>query len=121
MKQPTAYTAQLIRTAQAMETTKHGILDYSVHAPMLINKEKALAVLKRHSSRVSFRSAYGNMFDIGGEKLNHDPKIQGLGFKPDPNDRFLSTSDLSFRQGKVGIYIREQFPDPSKYEEAPEE
>ena len=66
--------------------------------------------------RVSFRSAYGNMCKVGGERLQHDAKISGLDAEPDPDDAFLSTSDLSFANGKVGEYIRSQFPDPSRWE-----
>ena len=44
-----------------------------------------------------------------------DVKVFDMDYVPiDPDD--LSTNDNTFKQGKVGEYIRAQFPKPSRFE-----
>ena len=63
-----------------------------------------------------FRSLYGNQFDIGGVNLP-DVKIAVINKEPDHEAELLSTADNSWLVGKIGAYIREQFPEPCIYEE----
>ena len=62
-----------------------------------------------------FRSLYGNIYKIGGRNLP-DPKIVNYKKQPEESAEFLSTNEKSFRYGLVGKFIRERFPNPSKYE-----
>ena len=90
-------------------------MNYAVHMPMLINKDKAREVLNTFSDVPMFRSLYGNYWSIGGIDRD-DVKITKPDVYPDPDTDWLSTSDGSFRYGKVGEFIRVQFPEASKYE-----
>lgn len=112
---PSAYTAQLRRTAKALQEADLPQLNYALHVPMLINKEKALKTLDRFPFVPMFRSLYGNMNHINGVDTE-DVKIATINKEPDPEAELLSTSDNSWLAGKVGAFIRERFPDKSKYE-----
>ena len=83
--------------------------------PILVNRAKALEVLEAFPDCPMFRSLYGNYHGIGGVE-RHDCKISTAKAVPDDCD-YVSTSDASFRTGAVGKYIRQQFPEPCKYEE----
>lgn len=47
----------------------------------------------------------------------HDVKIHEIDKGVDPEWGFLSTTDSSFANGKVGKYIREAFKERSRFEE----
>ena len=111
-----------IRLRQAdADLKKAGLttLNYEVHKPMLINRKKALEVLKAFPKTPCFRSLYGNYWHIGGIdkhdmkiKVENYPKIlavQGLW-------DFVSTDDLSFKNGNIGEFLREKFDKTSRFE-----
>ena len=110
-----AYTAQLRRTAEALESAGFQTRTYAMHIPMLINKENALETLARFPHVPMFRSLYGNMHDIGGENMP-DVKIATITEKPAEDAELLSTADNSWIVGEVGRFIRERFPEPCEYE-----
>ena len=94
-------------------------LNYEVHKPILINRKKALEVLKEFPRTPAFRSLYGNYFEIGGDS-RHDMKIKELKF---PNMfnvenkwEFLSSDDDSFEYGEVGEFIRRRFTEKTRFE-----
>lgn len=90
--------------------------NYALHIPMLINKEKGLEVLHAFPACQSFRNMYGNYCQIGG--INHeDCKIARTDLLPGDDWKMVSTSNDSFKKGKVGNFLRERFPEKSPYEE----
>lgn len=109
------YTDILKWTAKHLHDQKKDIKSYATHTPMLINRRKASIVLKSFSFPFSFRSVYGNFWKVPAKK-HADVKIVDLDICPDDSYEFLSTNEKSFAKGKVGEYIREKFPTPSKYE-----
>jgi len=87
--------------------------NFEVHLPMLMNKELVKTSIYKCSSP-QMRSIYGNINRI--KVVQHaDVKVYDLETVPEDPD-FLSTNDTTFREGKVGEYIREQFPEPSRFE-----
>lgn len=92
---------------------KKDTLSFAVHLPMLINRNKALLLFDKHPKLQMFRSYYGNYYGIDCS-YTKDVKVYDL--ESVPNSDFLSTSDDSFSNGKVGEFIRACFPEPSKYE-----
>lgn len=109
------YSSELRRTVRILEENGLDVKNYAVHMPMLIDREKALVVLDRFSECPMFRSLYGNYWNVGGVE-HKDVKIYLQNEEPDPESDWLSTSDLSFRQGAVGEYIRSVFEKAGVYE-----
>ena len=88
-------------------------LNFEVHLPMLLNKELVKTSINKCSSP-QMRSVYGNITKC--KTIQHtDVKVYDLETLPEDPD-FLSTNDSIFRDGKVGEYIRAQFPEPSRFE-----
>lgn len=110
-----AYSAQLKDTARVLRDKGYDRLDYALHVPMLINREKALETLGEFKGYPMFRSLYGNHHKVGGV-LTDDVKITSLTEVPTGGELFISTDDNSFANGKIGEYIRNAFPEKCKYE-----
>lgn len=97
-----------------LESLGYDSLDYALHVPMLINKELALETLNTFKSPM-FRSLYGNYAKVGGIKAD-DVKIYNGAGLPQQGQALLSTSDASFKHGRVGKIIRDRFTEPSRWE-----
>lgn len=110
-----AYSNQLNETRRILSQRGYGTFDYALHVPMLINKQKALEVLDAFPKCPMFRSLYGNYHKVGGVTAE-DVKIYELDEEPKKGQTLLSTSDKSFKRGKVGEYIRKRFTEPSRWE-----
>lgn len=111
--QVTTYTSKLRECKAELERCGYGTLNYAIHCPMLINRKKMLETLDKFPDCPMFRSLYGNMHDIGG--VSHkDCKIAG--FDRIEDDDWLSTTDTTFKLGRVGRFIRSRFPEPCRYE-----
>ena len=110
-----AYSKKLRETVIQLERKGYGTLNYAVHVPILINKQKAIDTLNEFSGYPMFRSLYGNMHKIGGRN-EEDVKVNKPFDSFDKNSKFLSTNDVTFSTGLVGSYIREKFKDPCKWE-----
>lgn len=108
-----SYCMNLEGARLELESLGYDSLDYALHVPMLINKTKALETLNAFKSPM-FRSLYGNYAKVGGIKTD-DVKIYSIGL-PKNGQTLLSTSDMSFRNGQVGQYIRDRFTEPSRWE-----
>ena len=80
---------------------------------MLVNREKVLKLFKDRPDIVMFRSFYGNMYEIDCQ-YSKDCKVYDLETIPDTP--YISTTDVTFRDGKVGVFLRQYFDTPSKYE-----
>jgi len=90
-------------------------IDYSVHAPCEINKQKMLDVESKYkisSGKYLTRTVYGNECEVKGVR---SPQI-----KTQEYDReemaLLSTIDRVEDKEEFKRYIREKFPNKSKYE-----
>ena len=110
------YSIQLKQAARILKAEGFDRLDYALHVPMLINREKGLQTLTKFGSCPMFRSLYGNHHRIGGI-ITDDVKITALDIRPTGKEMLLSTNDQSFRKGMVGEYIRSAFPDKCRYEQ----
>ena len=109
------YSEQLKDTARILRDKGYDRLDYALHVPMLINRKKALETLKEFKGCPMFRSLYGNHHKVGGV-ITTDVKFANEIEMPTGEETFISTDDNSFKNGKVGEYIRNAFPDKCKYE-----
>lgn len=111
--------SEMLRTTHQFLSGRFHIpapLAYTLHVPMLLNRDVLAAVLALAdpgSPRMSWRSLYGNLEQLGGERQD-DVKVHGAG--PRPPGPWLSTSDGSFHYHPVGRWVRKRFPDPSPYE-----
>lgn len=89
-------------------------MSYSVHIPMLFDKAILQKVLDEFNTPM-FRSVYGN---VSGEPYAYhkDIKISDLSSIPGDDWDYVSTTERSFKDGKVGIYLKGRFPKPSRFE-----
>ena len=93
---------------------KKDTLSFALHIPMLVNRAQALQLFDNFPDLRMFRSMYGNYFHIPCELMD-DVKIYDL--ESLPEERFCSTSDEAFKNGKAGEFLRLYFNKPSKYEQ----
>ena len=108
----TAYTRRLRKTTKALEEAGLPTRCYEMHLPMVYNKDKLRAALKKFPGLNGVRSIYGNMY-YEGDKIP-DCKVFKYN-QPLPEGPFLSTSDATWRY-YLGDTIREKFDTPSEYE-----
>jgi hypothetical protein len=113
-----AYTTKIQQTIEMLESAGYQEpLDYSIHIPMAVDKQRLLQAL----DFPLIRSAYGNIAQVGGEQRS-DVKIysgslyKGLSYKPNKDSDFISTDDASF------TFVRDRvldslFPNPTVYEQ----
>ena len=113
------YAKVLQETKNSLQEAGKGTKDYTVHLPMLLDKEAALEALESAPGRVSFRCWYGNMAGLESETI-HDVKISDVAQFPGKEWDYCSTSDGSFINGNVGRYLRTKFKKPSRWEEVTE-
>jgi hypothetical protein len=114
------YTSLLINTNNILKDA--GIenpLDYAIHVPIELNKQKLSTVIK---PKISIRTMYGNLFNTGGTEIDdvkfHRPSTRRWAKSPDLNTidfEYLSTSDESFLEVYENI-LKDMFKDPSPYE-----
>lgn len=116
---PDGFTVRLRQAAEDLKEAGLDTLNYEVHKPMLFNRKKLLEALEKFPNTPAYRSIYGNYWKIGGQ-TKHDMKIKVLKFSRMYNVEslweFVSTSDVSFRDGNVGEFIRNKFKDKSRFE-----
>jgi hypothetical protein len=114
------YTSLLKNTKKQLQDA--GIenpLDYAIHVPIKLNKQKLSTVIK---PKLSIRTMYGNLFNIGGTEIDDvkfhreatrkwakNPSLSSIDFE------YLSTSDESFAEVYETI-LKDMFSDPSPYE-----
>ena len=115
------YAALLTRTYKNL--IRQGIevpLDYDLHVPMPMNKEKLRASRKKAYFQ---RSGYGNIHQIGGQLIPTDVKSYSDRSPLASNSYdfmngdmpFVSTEDGSFEKVYNNL-LKDMFPDPSPYE-----
>ena len=108
----TPYSKQLRDMCKELEAMGCTTINYTLHVPILINREKAMELFNITECPM-FRSLYGNYAKVKTETM-HDVKIVNCE-KEYKGGIYLSTDDKSF-EGKVGDQIRSHFPDKCKYE-----
>lgn len=109
-----SYINQLVRLRGQLLYLGKDTLSFALHLPFLINRKKALWLLKnRKIDSTMFRSLYGNYYEIPCEYMK-DVKVYDMESIPDTP--FISTSDQSFKEGKVGEFLRQYFEKPCEYE-----
>jgi hypothetical protein len=95
-------------------------LDYELHVPMVMEKQKLKTVLK-HGSEFLWRSMYGNMFNVGGEemvdvKVYIDGPLVAKSYEiKNKEHKYLSSTDTSF-QMLYSTILKELFKSRSIYE-----
>lgn len=89
--------------------------NYAVHVPMFIKKASMIEVFNIFPNMPLKRALYGNYTHSKRDKRIKDNKVYNNVYEPN-NEPFLSTTDESFTSGEVGKYIRNKFPNPSRYE-----
>lgn len=95
-------------------------LDFSVHAPIVFNKKKLAEAILQMGTKTPYllRSAYGNLEKIEGLKTE-DFKANNMRefhqqMKRDAE--FLSINNTILREERFKKFLREKYPDQSKYE-----
>jgi hypothetical protein len=121
------YTQLLRKTMKVLN--ENGIeepLDYALHVPFVMNKQKLAEVLPLS---ISWHISYGNIYKVSGERVrlknggSRDVKVyvksgKFTGMSSNSiSDIYLSTADSSF-QHVLGL-LAKRFPEPSKYEKVP--
>lgn len=107
------YGRTLFKAEQELISLGCPTMNYDVHLPMVFNKELFKASINKCSSP-QMRSVYGNLNAIPFV-IHQDVKVYDMETIPETPD-FLSTNEGVFEKGRVGAYIREQFPIPSRWE-----
>ena len=113
-----SYIEELKLNERALKEKGLPTVDYDLHCPMIINKTEMREVFDQFPDVHMWRSIYCNYYRKPAEQTT-DFKILEPTQTPDEDSIFLSTSDVSFRGGVVGMYIRESFPEKTKYEVKP--
>lgn len=108
------YARTLFKAREELKTLGCGEVNYDVHLPMLFNKDAVIQAIRQCSSP-QMRSVYGNITK-SPYKDRKDVKIGNMIEIPPEDIDFLSTNETSFKDGKVGEFIRERFPTPSRFE-----
>lgn len=98
----------------------HGIknpLSYELHIPITMAKKEVLcAFTLQYINTITpghIRTIYGNFFKFNSQRTD-DVKVRRRAYTPIHNDKFLSTEDDTW--GYVKPYIKQKFPNKSKYE-----
>lgn len=108
------YGRTLLKAQQELHDLGATELNFDVHLPMLFNKKIAAETINRCTSP-QMRSVYGNL--SGCPYIDRpDVKVYDLEEIPRGSVDFLSTNDDTFTKGKVGEFIRDRFPRPSRFE-----
>jgi hypothetical protein len=115
----TRYVLMLKRTLLSLSRRKNkDVLDYELHVPMVMEKEKLLAIVELPDL---WRSRYGNTFDVGGIEID-DVKVYSFGALTkksyDINNLkydYLSSNNDSFEMIRDKV-LKVSFPDKVVYE-----
>ena len=116
------YTGVLRRTMDVLNNLGFDDpLDYTLHVPMMFNKQKLAKVLVHPIA--SIRTLYGNIYRVGGRKMS-DVKVHSKIHEHAPKSFdymkeksiFLSTADGTFESVKKNL-LGPMFVRPSKFED----
>ena len=93
-------------------------INYEVHAPMVIEKQKFLDLTDAFdwTEGYLFRSLYGNTYEIGGKK-RIDTKVHEISqLETLAKGDILSTADRVVLRPELQHFLYQTFPKPSRYE-----
>lgn len=110
----TSYSRELRKCEDQLRQAGLTTLDYALHIPILIDREKLLETLQMFPRCPMIRSLYGNYAKIGGE-FHADVKTMDPNREISEDADFFSTSNRAFA-GRVREQLETRFPDPCKYE-----
>ena len=108
-----AYIRSLELLRSQLIRMRKDTLSFALHVPFLINRSKALDLMKTVKEHQMFRSLYGNYYKIPCTYME-DVKIYDK--ETLPEEWMCSTTDESFKEGKCGEFLRRYFSTPTKYE-----
>ena len=111
---PSGYSRRLKMCDMMLRSAGLTTLDYALHIPILVDREKGLEAIRKFPDCPMFRSLYGNYAKVGGEYHEDVKTVDPNKIIPDDID-FFSTSNKSFA-GEVRRQMEERFPDPCRYE-----
>lgn len=111
------YCRSLADLRQELLINGYDVMSFALHIPILLDKRKMANVLGKFNSMM-FRSAYGN-YTRESYIYHPDVKIYDRENIPLPSWDYCSTTEDSFKNGKVGEFIRERFTKPSRFEDIP--
>lgn len=109
------YSMRLESASYRLRFEGYPTKNFELHVPIIFNREKLLEIFNKYPQIGARRSLYGNTY-ISNPKEMKDIKIHDLESIPNENDTFVSTSNASFRAGKIGEFLKETFNKPSIYE-----
>lgn len=110
------YTSNLRDVARELQASGFPTINFALHLPIIFNREKLIEALDKFPNTKSPRSVYGNMFLAKDAVIHKDVKIFRSKDMPPEDTDFISTEDYVFRDGAVGKFIRECFPNKSRWE-----
>lgn len=114
------YIRKLVATQDMLKSKTIGdALDYELHVPILVEKDKLLSIIKKYPSLL-WRSMYGNLHNLGGieirdVKVYSDPRYSERSKEIDKDSIFASTEDNSFKSVHESI-LKNMFFEPTKFE-----
>jgi hypothetical protein len=109
------YSSLMRQTQKLLERAGMETLNYATHTPLLINRACALETMEMFPRFPMFRNLYGNMWELHGID-KPDVKINDMESIWNGRDWCVSTNDETFKNGRIGEYIRALFPEPSRWE-----
>ena len=115
LKKRSSYSNLLRECLMFLKRQGLSTVNYALHLPMLINKEKALEVLNLYPNISNFKNIYGNYAGVEAKPIN-DVKYSDNSRPIDKTLPYVSTEEGSFLNGVIGDYIRESFSDKSRFE-----
>lgn len=103
----TPHQSAKVKTGEFLHSFNHSVIDYELHAPMLVKSNDLLTSLRYITINppLQWRSIYGNVNHIGGVYLK-DNKTRS---KELPKANIISTNYYTPELDKL-------FPEPSRYE-----
>ena len=111
----TGYSRNLRKCEDQLRHAGLTTLDYAIHVPILIEREKMLEALEMFPRCPMFRSIYGNYAQIGGE-FHKDVKTTDPDKQIPVDADFFSTSNKAMA-GSVLKQMEDRFPEACRYEE----
>lgn len=109
------YTVRLQQLMSKLKAKNKDTINYAVHMPMLMNRKLVYELICSKDDDPMFRSLYGNWYEVP-YVYHPDCKIYDFHKIPDDTWDFVSTNEMSFKSGRIGEYLINRFPFPSRWE-----
>jgi len=109
------FSRRLLEASKALEERGKSTLNYELHIPIIVNKDKLKKIWDIYPNIGAKRSLYANEYGVKGEQ-RADCKIYRTSGHVNLDVDFLSTTDGSFQYGTTGAAIKQHFNQKCKYE-----